>query len=103
MRELVIRTLLILAGLAGVWYFYVKILMVRILDRHWGKPTWVNRILVFGTPIAFGVGAGLLFRSRIVGVLFLTPLVFPLGLILGFLILWGCEQWTIRQMLRQER
>jgi len=103
MREIATRAVVILAGLALAWYFYVKVLLGQVTARHWSKPWWLNVILVFGTPVLFGVVAGFLFHSRLVGLLFLTPLIVPLFLIGGFLVIWACEQWTIRQMLRQER
>ena len=94
-----VKVVIIFVCLIGEWFLYFKILG-RIMNLGWAKPEWLNSLLVFGTPIFLAAVAGLVSHSWLIGLAFLTPLAIPLFLIGGFLILWICEQWTIREMSR---
>ena len=96
---MVTKIVVTLAGLALAWDLYFAMLG-WMGDRRWVKPAWVNVTLVAGVPIQFGVGAGLVSRNPLIGLLFATPLVIPIFIIGGFIVLWICEQQIIRNMSR---
>lgn len=74
MDKTVVDLTVTIVCLAGLWYFYYKMLD-WVEDRFWRRCWVVYPIFAFGAPVLSGVGAGLLFHSWVRGMLFSSPVV----------------------------